>query len=616
MKGYFVALFLCSGLAVLAQEKQSSKGITTSTELSYDLSKNSDFAHVDTVLSNFYHYSFDGRNNSVSLGNPGLAYSSLLFKRMPYGFRLGEYAFDENFIANQKLNVYHATDPFARVSYRAGPKKYQDFDVFFTQNYSRNFNVAVSYNTQSSTGFYINQETVTKKFGIQNSYRTRNGNYGYYLKFKVNSGYAMENGGIKSDSLYHELTKLSPFDTDNNKLKVQVWLEDDFNRYDHRDLYLSQYLRLGQKTIDSNKVHGFYLGANAQGKIDDIWFEGANSDSNYYDRFGINITDSSSVYERSHLLSFRNKGFLKYTFGDNKVSFLAGLNYNYFEYTSVNRYNELEEASVFGKVSDLGLGKFKISAEVIKGVSGYNSDGISLDAQIYLNSDTNRVGIYLGGYHQESLPDYKQLNYGGSIVSWNNDFDYLFRSKIEGKITDNKLKLSVFGEIETIANYVYYNSSTLPVQYDNRFNRYVIEIKKEFVFGSYHFDISVINQGVDKGTPVNLAEWIGVVSFYYQRFLFKNAMELRYGLDYWQTSAYTADVYVPFTRSFTYQNEYKVGDYPYLNFYISARIKGAQGFVNFQNIGQFVFRDNYMMSPNYALQDFGISFGLRWDFYN
>ncbi|MFT6322964.1 MAG: hypothetical protein ACJAWO_000510 [Halieaceae bacterium] len=616
MRIVYLIIFLLVSFVVVARPDSTNIRLTEVWDVSSQFSGKTHFKQVDTILNQFYHYNLDARDNSISQGNPGLSYGSMLFSKVRYGFSTGETSFGSNFKENTGSNVFHTTEPFARVSYRSGPKKYQDFDVFFTQNINKNLNFAVSYNTQSSTGFYINQTTETRQFSLQNSFKTVKGRYGYMASFKVNSGNALENGGIKSDSLYSELTKLNPFDIDNSKLKVQVWLEDDSNYYDHRNLYLTQFFKLFSKKIDSLNQRELVFGLTNEGGYDDLWFTGKNSDSNYYARYGINIVDSSSIYDQSHLFYLRNDGYLKLVTGKGNSSFSLGVNYNYFENENVNNFTSLYEFVIYGKVSDFRLGPISTNVVVKKGLDGFNSQGYYGKLDFNFNLKPGRIQVALNFKTQSTLPEYKTLNYAGNALAWRNDFGYVGSSSIGFEIRDSKLKLEVEGEFESLTNYVYYDTDTYPKQFETEFGRYFIQLKKKFVVKSFHFEVSAINQGVASVAPVNLSKWIFSATVYHQRFLIKDAMELRYGFDYWQYSSYYAPSYTPFNRSFSYQNAYAVGDFPYLNFYISARIKSAQGFVNFQNIGQFIFRDNYMMIPDYALQDFGISFGLRWDFYN
>ncbi len=611
-----VIVLVCLGLSNLLYAQDSDSLKTTGTSgFDVDFSELDSFKLIDTVLNEFYQYEKDGRHFYSGLGNPGLNYSTMLFKTLEYGFHTGETGFLNNFDIQPNNLVYNTNIPFARVSYKDGPKKYQNFDVLFSESINSRLNFTVGYNTQSSTGFYLNQETITKRFDFQTSFRNRENTYGVFFRFKVRNGSAQENGGIKSDSLYNELTLLSPFDINNNKLRVQVWKEEAVNNYDYRNVYVNQYFSIIKGA--NKKDFGLTVGLENDGGYNDIWYEGFIVDSNYYKQlFDFDVVDSSSVYDQSKLFYVKNKGYFKLDnlFFQNAI--IAGIGYDYFENKNIQRFDAFSSTEIYATLPHWEIGETVLNGSFTKGISGYNSEGLELAGDINIPIMDSVFEVKVSGHHLRSLTDYKKLVYGGNTISWNNDFSYCTSMGGDLDLVFDKLKLLIHGEYEMNGNYVYFASNGLPNQMDNSFSRYLLKLEKRFALGNYHFDVSVINQGVDEGVPVNLAEWVGVVSFYYQRMLFKNAMELRYGIDYWQFSRYYADAYAPFTRSFVYQNSYEVGDFPYLNFYISARIKGAQGFVNFQNIGQFVFRENYMMTPTYAMQDFGVSFGLRWDFYN
>lgn len=575
----------------------------------YNYGSQLDFVPFDTNLNQFYQYQQNGFRNKASLGNTGLALSTLTAKSNPYGFNLGETCFDSNYEKLHNLEVYKALKPFARISYTSGPKKYQDFNLFFTQNVSARFNFAFSFRTFKSDGFYLNQETNGRLFWIQNSFETKKGRYGYLAKFSVNSGYANENGGIKGDSLYKALIQ-------ENKLGVQVWLESATNRYDKRKLEVHQYFRLKAVNDSVANRYGGSIRLTNVGIIDDLWFEDSFTDSLYYDQFSVVVPDSLSTYDRSHLLGFKNKLLYQYDFEESSTELRLGINADGYDISTIDSDTILYEATVFGGFEKLILGPAYFSGLLEKGVYGFNDNGHRVEIAVVSKPLVDRFKVGIGFENTKQLPDFKYMYYKSASIEWNNELDYVGLSQYDVSIADDSSKLSLSGKLRTYDNYVYYNSNVLPVQYKGGFSRIEIGVNKAFTWKSLHFDVNIIYQEVTDEAPVNIAKWIWKISVYHQRYLFSDALEIRYGVDYWQTSSYSADYYIPFTRTFTYQDSYSVGNYPFFNFYVSARIKGAQGFVNFQNIGQLFLDDSYMMSPYYPLQDFGLSFGLRWDFYN
>lgn len=584
-------------------------------DVDHSSSKESSFRHVDTVLTQFYNYWNDGSVRTNTLGNPGLGLEPMTFRISDFGFSSGEDVFRFTSNSNQRY-IYKTNVPFARISYISGPKKYQDFDVFFTESLNSRFNFSITYNTQGSIGTYINQETKSNSFSIQNSFRTRSNNYGYFVHFKVNSGSAFENGGIKSDSVYGKLTKLSPFDVDNNKLKVQVWQEGAVNRFDNRELFVSQFYRFRGADSCDLANSGLFLVLENTGFVDDFWFEDQVSDSLYFGNFGISIPDSSLVVDKSHWIGIKNNGFLKYRFDNIDLELIAGLNFNVYRNTNYVRETNLTESSVHFGMKGLRFKSVVFNADYVQGVDGFNSGGYLFDGGVSFPFLDEKILLKGGFSSMKSLPSYKFLNYSGSNINWNNDFDFVNTNSLNFELNSDSFGLYFEGKAYNISNYVYYSSAVIPEQFSEAFSGIELSIIKKIVLGSFHFDFSVLYQSVTDGAPVNLANWIWKGSVYHQKYVFKDAMELRYGLDYWQNSKNTANYYAPFTRSFIYQENYSVGNFPYMNVFFSARIKSAQGFVNFQNVGQLFFRENYMMVPFYPLQDFGISFGLRWDFFN
>lgn len=612
---FFIFFVLITSFAFGQEDSVKVPSITVQS-ISADYSTQSEFTQFDTLLNTFYHYNVDGGDYAISMGNEGLSYGSLLFQDINYGFSSGEHSFDRNFKDPPTNQIYHTNVPFASAKFVSGPKKYEDFNIFYTQNVNKGLNFMVDFATVNSDGFYAGQNTQNHNFKFQNSYKTYKGDYGYLFYFKVNSGFASENGGIKNDSLYGELIKLPPSNLDNDKLRVSVWLDDDSNHYDYRKLYFSQFYKLPIarfEFLDSNEI---FVGLVNQGGYDDVWFSGFNSDSNYYNEFNIVIPDSSNIYDESHLFYSQNKGYLRLHNVEHNYQAVLGFNYNYYENRNVGSTQRFSETSINALIRGLKIGQVGVSGGFEKGLAGYNAKGFL--AQFTLDYETqNKAWLFtLHGKTQKSLPEYKMLNYSGNYIAWENDFKYIENTGVNLNVINEKFNVTLRAEYEIISNFVYYSSNVIPVQATGVFGRHEIEMKKKFTFGVLHVDLSILNQGVSDGAPVNLANWIGKISIYHQQSAFKDALEFRYGVDYWQNSSYNGMGYAPFTRSFIYQDTEEIGGFPYFSLFASIRVKTVQIFGSGQNIGQYLFHDNYMMVPGYGLNDFGISFGIRWDFYN
>jgi hypothetical protein len=598
--------------SVFAQNDTTLEHHVERSNIAFPIDGSYEFKSVDTILNKFYHYNPDGGDLNIFLGNPGLALDSMKFKHSSYGKVSGESVFNKlhtNFYGDY---VYKTNIPFVRAGYIIGPKKLQDFSVLYTQNYSSRFNITAAFRTFGSDGFYLNQKTTARIFSGQSSFSTRKNRYGFLLKYVVKSGAAGENGGIKRDSANLSIFK-------GNKLGVQVELEQATNHYDIRKVQVVQYFNFIKS--DTGEYANRNVGAimlNTNGYVNDYWFEDSKPDSLYYNRFDISLEDTNRFIDKFHEFGMDNHLVYQYSgFKRNTVKLRFGAGSDWSEYQTWSRDTTLNETYISASFLDFKLGKLKLGGKLKKGVSGFNNNGYrsNLSVNIPLIDEDLRLGIYLKV--QNSLPEIKYQFYSASELEWFNLLDYVSTQSISSTIISKKVGIKLEGEYGRIMNYTYYDWNSKPTQFENSFQQYSIKLSKKIKIKSYHFDLEIVYQKTEEGTPVNLPEWTWMASFYYQRYLFKGAMELRYGIDYWQNSKYYANNYAPFSRSFIYQNEKLVGDYPYLNFYVSARIKGAQVFINFQNLAQLLLDEpNYMMAPYYPMQDFGMSVGLKWDFYN
>jgi len=610
LKYRFFILFLFFVFNVKAQEDSIPKRIVQEIEFLEDYSQELQFHEVDTIINRFYNFDEDGIDGAVSIGNPGGAKGYFVPKINKYGFNFGETLFDAQFSDVTKNVVYRSNIPFARIAYLGGPKKYQNFNLLFTENLNPRMNIAVRLETYGSDGFYLNQESSNKLFSIQNTYKSRKNKYGYFVKFTSQSGSIHENGGIKGDSIYlNNLTK--------DKLNVEVWFEQlSTNRYDKRTLDIQQFYRFGDVDSLHSKNDGFFVLMENRGFFQDFWYENQRPDSVYFSFFNRTLNDSSIVTDRAHLFGLENEFLLKYRSEGGLLDIRFGYGLDIYKPETYVSDTSFISHSLKGVLKNFVLGDFVINAQLEKGIAGYNSDGHQFDISVLKSFFDNRLGI--SGYVSsiKTLPDYKYIRYAGNTYSWDNSLGYLDHNTF-GLVTSlDSIGLKFSGKMSQTTNYTYFDINAQPQQFSGNYAIYELRLEKKFVLKSYHFDVTAIYQSVEEQAPVNIPTLIWKVSFYYQRYLFKNALELRYGIDYWQNTTYAADYYVPFTRSFIYQNDYKVGNFPYFDFYISARIKSAQGFVKFQNIGQLFLGQSYMMVPYYPMQDFGMAFGLRWDFFN
>jgi hypothetical protein len=75
---------------------------------------------------------------------------------------------------------------------------------------------------------------------------------------------------------------------------------------------------------------------------------------------------------------------------------------------------------------------------------------------------------------------------------------------------------------------------------------------------------------------------------------------------------YYANRYIPAIRSFHIQNEQAIGDYPFLDVYLNAKIGKARLFVRYDHFNAGMMGYTYYASPFYPAEDASFRFGLTW----
>ena len=94
-------------------------------------------------------------------------------------------------------------------------------------------------------------------------------------------------------------------------------------------------------------------------------------------------------------------------------------------------------------------------------------------------------------------------------------------------------------------------------------------------------------------------------------------MQARIGLSCRFNTLYYADAYMPATGQFYFQNTKEIGNYPVLDFFVSAKIKTARLFFKIEHLndGLLAQRDAYEL-PHYPLPGRAFQFGISWRFFD
>jgi hypothetical protein len=118
---------------------------------------------------------------------------------------------------------------------------------------------------------------------------------------------------------------------------------------------------------------------------------------------------------------------------------------------------------------------------------------------------------------------------------------------------------------------------------------------------------------------VQLPSLMSKSSVYFQSYAFKKSGFFQIGFDANISSSYKASIYNPATLQWQI-SEYKVGAYPFLDFFINAEVKTARIFFKMEHINMDLpntrYYDNYLfVSPFHPASPRRFRLGFVWKFY-
>ena len=104
--------------------------------------------------------------------------------------------------------------------------------------------------------------------------------------------------------------------------------------------------------------------------------------------------------------------------------------------------------------------------------------------------------------------------------------------------------------------------------------------------------------------------------FYYEDSWFKKAILIQLGFNINYFSGYFSDTYMPANGQFYLQQNLKIGNYPYMDLFIHAKIKRARLFFKIENANMGFPTKGYFQVPYYPMPDRRAIIGLFWKFFD
>lgn len=631
-KTLLLLLFICASATVFSQtpstktEGQPAKKEKPPIQLYKIISAARDTTFVDTTLSIQKKYKFNYlRKDNFELlqfSNVGQTYNSLAysFDKLNLKPLFVAQSHHFNYKEIEDVNYFNVPTPLTELYYKTAYNQGQQLDAFFTVNTSPQFNFSIGYKGVRSLGKYQHILTSTGNFLFTSNYHTKDKRYTIRAHVAAQDIYNQENGGLTENSLNFFINDNPEF---KDRGRLDVNFEDAENKLEGLRFYGDHHYEL-LSTRDSTGYSVLTIGNTLS--YEDKFFR--YNQSKAFNAFGPSY-ESTNLATKTKLEDFNVKAYADFNNSlIGKITAWAG--YTDFNY-GYNSVLVLDEGSIPNR----------IKGNIIEAGAAYEKEyrGFKLFGKGAVNVAGDFDGNYLQGAASYDLNDDYSAKASITLHSvapnfnfllYQNDYqNYNWKTELTNEKTQElKFEISTrkFGNVSVsytgIDDYAYFgiktnDSTPTPMQASERVNYLKVKVAKEFTYGPFALDNTIMYQQVLGGESVfNVPQLITRNSLYFQEHLFKRALFLQTGVTFQYFTKYNMNAYDPVLAEFYVQNNQELGGFPLVDIFLNAKIRQTRIYFVYENITTlFGGRNDHFAAPGQPYRDAVLRFGLVWNFF-
>ena len=524
-----------------------------------------DTTFVDTTLALYKDYRFNYLRKDnfelLAFANVGQTYNSLGrdFKGERLIPDIGARARHFNFMFVDDIKYYEVPTPLTELYFKTVPEQGQNLDAFFTINTSPRLNFSIAYKGLRSLGNYQNALTSTGHFRSTVSYATLNDRYQVNAHFVSQDLLNRENGGLNEIALQQYITKEEEFE---DRSILEVKFENAENILFGKRFYMD---------------HGFDFVQSSYGNIS-LHHKLDFSDKKYvyrqlspYSGFGealrnANLNDEVKLRNIENVvsLSLENNnlgqlaikgGHTYYNYGYNSFIFIG-------DQAVTNRLRGQNYSAGAQYTNNIGPVSFYGDA-MVNLVGDFSGHFLTAGAEFRLNPE-NIVNVEINS--NERAPNFNFLLYQSDYLNynWQNDFENEASRVLSARLSSTLLA-NIQASLTQVDHYTFFgipeDNAVKPLQYDGTLSYLKIKAQREFTYGKFALDNTIMYQKVTEGGNVfNVPEFVTRNTLYFSDHLFKRALFLQTGFTLKYFTAYNMDAYDPVLAEFYVQNETSLGN--------------------------------------------------------
>lgn len=592
---------------------------------------------IDTSLQNFQIYDPAqlANFNYRTIGNIGLAAYPIFFQpNVKFGFDLGYNAFNLYKLNTENIRWFNNINPFTEFNLIIGRNREQLVNVYHAQNIKNRFFFNFEYNRVAGRGSFRNQQANNNSFSVSTLYKTKKQRYNIGGSFIFNNISTQENGGIEDRGVLYQDTALI------SKELLAVNLTSAITEMRDREVLLQQELAFGKMitkrindTLSYQELAPIFkvyhrLGyernlvnySDTENDLDSVYyntFYPTKDTTLIKDSLGNNILLQNLSNKAGILLQFID------SFDSTNVSYKnfvldISLEHDYFSLRNNNTNTLLQNLNLIGLLSSHPTSEkpFIYKAKAAISFINYNSGDLILEGLLGYNF--KKWGqIEASVKQQRSEPSWVFQNFTIRDYSWNNNFNKTNILSFGLDYSLPKYHVQLSGKFYNITNLLYFDELRLPQQFAGNTQVWMLSAMKNFRYKGLGLDNMVRLQFFSGSDLIRMPEtWIRH-SVFYEKKIFKGALQTRLGVDMSYNTNYYANGYFGLTNQFFVQNAEWLKFYPLFDIWASFKIKTFRLFIKVDHVNQGLFKQknqyNYLDYPGIQ-RSFRI--GLSWRFYD
>ncbi len=611
-------------------------------------------APIDTLPLNYYRQSVPSLVSSAyaTTGNLGAEGLNMIFdERAPMSDFFFRDALANWLPSHDKMRYYNTRIPMTLLSFNSsgGRDNAQErLKGTFSGNINAKAQVGAMLDYLYSKGSYANQAVKNLTWGFSGSYLgDRYEMQAYYYHF---NSLNKENGGI-TDMLYiTDPAELQGGVSRIDPKSIPTNLNDAHTRVTGEELYINNRYKVGywhEEQIDDTTTNRTYIPVSSF--IHTLRYKGnkhffhdytPSETRKFFEHTYLDPTmtrDITTNWSLTNTLGISLlEGFHKYA----KFGLAAYVTHQVRSYKqtvdTLDRSNPELELDPFPE----GIGTIKpketqqlawVGAQLTKqhgsilryrataelGFLGDAAGEVKVDGELSTRFAMLRDSLEIkafGSFHNEEAP-YLTKKYLSNHFIWDNDFGkrrtISFGGEIDFGPSDTHLRIGV----SNLQNHIYFASDGTPRQHGGSIQVLSASLLQNFKVGILHWDNKITYQTSSDEAVIPLPK----LSVYSNLYLLFNiaTLNIQLGVDCDYYTRYYAPMYQPATVSFTNQNEYKIGNYPFCNVYVNCKLSKTRFFVMYSHANKGLFGGSeYFSMPFYPLNPSRLQLGLSVDFTN